>query len=53
MAKGPPGGVIFDAIGLDRISEFRERDLGGTVSGHLAVRIRNERFQRVSEEQVI
>ncbi len=23
------------------------------VSGHLAVRIRNERFQRVSEEQVI
>jgi len=30
MAKGPPGRAIFDAIGLDRISEFRERDLGGT-----------------------
>jgi hypothetical protein len=28
LAKGPPGGAIFDTIGLDRISELRERDLG-------------------------
>jgi hypothetical protein len=29
MAKGAPGGAIFDAIGLDWVSELRERDLGG------------------------
>ena len=26
MAKGPPGVAIFDAIGIDCISELRERD---------------------------
>jgi hypothetical protein len=30
MAKSAPGGAVFGAIGLDRISELRERDLGGT-----------------------
>ena len=29
MAKGAPGGAVFGAVGLDRISELRERDLGG------------------------
>ena len=37
MAKGPPGGAIFDAIGLDRISELRERDLGSAHEGRSAV----------------
>jgi hypothetical protein len=29
MAKSASGGAIFGAIGLDRISELHERDLGG------------------------
>jgi hypothetical protein len=37
MAKGSPGGAIFDAIGLDRISELRERDLGSAHSGRSVV----------------
>ena len=37
MAKGPPGGTIFDAIGLDRISELRERDLGSAHEGRSVV----------------
>ena len=39
MAKGPPGGAIFDAIGLDRISELRERDLGSAHEGRSVVRL--------------
>ena len=30
MAKSTPGEAVFGAIGLDRISELRERDLGVT-----------------------
>ena len=37
MAKGPPGGAIFDAIELDRISELRERDLGSAHEGRSVV----------------
>ena len=37
MAKAPPGGAIFDAIGLDRISELRERDLGSAHEGRSVV----------------
>src|SRR5579863_2227797 len=28
-AKGAPGGAVLGAVGLDRISELQERDLGG------------------------
>jgi hypothetical protein len=31
------GGAIFDAIGLDRISELRERDLGSAHEGRSVV----------------
>ena len=37
MAKGPPGGAILDAIGLDRISELREPDLGSAHKGRSVV----------------
>jgi hypothetical protein len=29
MAKSAPGGVVFGTVGLDRISEHRQRDPGG------------------------
>ena len=36
-AKGAPGGAVFGAVELDRISELRERDLGSAHEGRSVV----------------
>jgi hypothetical protein len=37
MAKSAPGGAVFGAGGLDRVSELRERDLGSAHEGRSVV----------------
>jgi hypothetical protein len=39
MAKSAPGGAVFDPIGLDRISELREPNLGGAHKARSVVEL--------------